>query len=399
MTGCVFRSLSIASVVLVSTILAHALVPAKSHSQLTMFWVQRLSDDDDELRNEAAAQLMERVWQIVDSESHGPPDAIDVISKTRPPKEIVSIARLRRELICAQPALERVLDNGKLGGASLSAAMCLAVIKRDGATLLSASPNTLSELAVIQSLASVTLRTMPRDRDVFSTILKRVGALSPKSKNYLEAQWMQLERDDKHYGWGANFVHLPYTLIKSDRTILELDQLIKGIGSQYPNLLRIIIIEALAELGPEVRRATPALRCILKDKSHRIRLATALAIVSIERDKSEVRKLSEDAALEPVARKAFVAWTDGKFQAWDAQKDVFQGDSAQDRAVAKAFLQFLDSKNGYYRRQAIRAIGQMGRQGRFAEANIRMLTLDDDEETRIAAKQSLELILPESPKD
>lgn len=225
-------------------------------------------------------------------------------------------------------------------------------------------------------------------------------AVGPICLNYLKGvpkeTLNQLYADDSEDFMRASVgLSIPLTagmLIRSGHTKVEVPHLVQVAQGDYPAPLRAVTILTLGALELDAKAAIPALHTLLKDKNRYIRACAASALLDIEQDKALVPVIIEAIGLEGKEREECEEGCKEFFADKVKEQKSLSEIGEDDEFVLPTLIAMLKHGNGFYRRQAIRDLGTVGKAANSALPDLRKSLNDSDEETRKLAADAIEKI-------
>ena len=133
----------------------------------------------------------------------------------------------------------------------------------------------------------------PRDVSVLNSTVQFLDKMTPVQRLNLDTSL----RAEGASLFGPTTAGIAIILARADRVQSELESLSKLTQPKHPEVLRLMSLSVLSELGPEARRILPSIKGLLVDKNTKVRLAATFAIASIERESFDVANTATQAHL------------------------------------------------------------------------------------------------------
>lgn len=194
---------------------------------------------------------------------------------------------------------------------------------------------------------------------------------------------------------GIVSTYFTMNLIHTGHTKSEVPTLVKIVEGNYPSAYRAVAIAVLGELSFDARAAVPALRKQLKDDDPFIRECAVSSLLMIEKEESLIPELLPFLDLDDERRKEYEQELNDYFQKLREEQAKLRKDEPGDE-TNQWFLGelklILKRSKGHHRRYAIQTLGHIGPNAKAALPELRKALHDPDEDTRRMAAEAIRKI-------
>jgi len=296
----------------------------------------------------------------------------------------------------AKPHLDQLITllNSDHPESVSTAALVLAKLGADARSALPAlqklfqSQTTSTEVRT--SVLAALLHITPGEKPLGPFVLDYLESLPDQQGRELKELSGQIGKDP-YLGAGIAHAGIAYAglIIAADRTLVETPFLAQATSPAYPLLIRVVSIDVLGHFQCDAESAVPALQKLLHDREELIQRSAALALVRIQHDPAKVQPLIQALRFNREEEKKFR-------QSLDVILKERQQLKALSGSAGAAFVQeligLLKCKNGFYRRQTIIALGDLGPAAKPAIPALKDFLQDSNQETARRAAEALRKI-------
>lgn len=280
------------------------------------------------------------------------------------------------------------------------------VVSTAALVLAKLGPDARSSLPTLQKLFQCQKTTPEVRTNIFISLLHvtpKEKPLGPFLIDYFESipnqQRIEINKlsdqttNDPFSGAGIANTGIAYAglFIDADRTVVEIPFLIKATSPKYPLIIRTISINILGHFQSDAESAIPDLQKLLQDKEKLIQVSTAIALVRIQKEPENVPILLEALNLNREEIIEFHKSINVLFKEEQQLKDLSGPDGA---VVVQELVKLTKCKNGFYKRQAIIALGEIGPAAKAALPSLKKSLKDSDKETRRRTVEAIRKIDP-----
>jgi HEAT repeat protein len=347
------------------------------------FWVERLLHEDETIRNLANETIRqefhsEAIWDpgfFIDEEG------------------IQFRDQFRKDYKSLVPLLLHVLKHAKDENIFGTVASMMAMFGPEAESIL---PD-LRRLAIQPDLDGqqrmevvfALLYVTPEDQAVGPIVLNYLKLIP---KETLKELYAEQSANDMRASVGLSIPLFALMLNNSGHTKVEVPYLSEVALGDYAIPIRAMAIVALGQFEVDAKAAVPSLHKLLKDEDLFIRQCAAASLLDIEQDKALVPIIIEALGLEGKEREECEEGCKEFFADKEEERKSLAEIAEDDEFMLPLFIAMLKHESGFYRRQAIRNLGTVGRAAKPALPDLRKALKDSDEDTRKFAAEAIEKI-------
>lgn len=316
--------------------------------------------------------------------------------------DVEECGRLQKEVIALHPRLFKILRAESLEETSwaLQRIVLTDTDRLCYESLVELKGTSLSHLwAVEGAYLGLGLHALPRTTAALSPIVKRLQSLPQAARTQLDDLWIRSKDTDSDPEsieekylkslLGLGPTTLAIMMCNTDRVQIEIPQLAFLVRPEFPQIVRVMALSTLEQLGQEATPVLSAVRAQLTDEDDYIRLHAAAALIAIAPDSIPPEQLIKTARLKGehanLIREAAKEHREFIEGIAEIQNEKF------DSALNKEIRTYLQSHHQFYARQGLRTVILMGSDSAIIRGDIKEMTKWDelDKETSRLARLAL----------
>jgi len=264
-------------------------------------------------------------------------------------------------------------------------------------------PNAATRFSAIETMLHVVPEDTPVGPVILDFLSSYLKSLTPQElsefdihlKTEMQTDGTTVKRlsGPRSFGLGISVAGYAIILASSGHTLCEVPYLLKAASPDYPNYIRAVALGILAELREESKAAIPRLRELLHDTDPVVRYFSANALLFVSRKPAIITELADQLGLQGQERVRFEKSAQQRLadssENWGSAEAL---EAWHDPLFQQIILGQIEYGNGFYRRQGLRFLRQIGTGTEQVRPLLRRLLNHKDAETRDLADDILQRI-------